>query len=92
MRWYATATATVPLTATPTISTQVTSTTTQTAYVSQVTAAGCEGGRAAITLVVDDTTAPTLTAPASLVTDCHNAATNISTSSKSHIAHLSICV
>jgi len=79
LRWYATATATVPLTATPTISTQVTSTTTQTAYVSQVTAAGCEGGRAAITLVVDDTTAPTLTAPASLVTDCHNAATNIST-------------
>jgi len=79
LRWYATATATVPLTATPTISTQVTSTTTQTAYVSQVTAAGCEGGRAAITLVVDDTTAPTLSAPAPLVTDCRNAATSIST-------------
>ena len=79
LRWYATATATVPLTATPTISTQVTSITTQTAYVSQVTAAGCEGGRASITLVVKDVTPPTLNAPAPLVTNCHNAATNIST-------------
>ena len=79
LRWYATATATVPLTATPTINTQVTNTTTQTAYVSQLTAAGCEGGRATITLVVKDDTAPTLSAPAPLVTDCRNAATSIST-------------
>ena len=79
LRWYATATATVPLTATLTINTQVTNTTTQTAYVSQVTTAGCEGGRAAITLVVKDVTAPTLSAPAPLVTDCRNAAASITT-------------
>ncbi|WP_304346876.1 gliding motility-associated C-terminal domain-containing protein, partial [Capnocytophaga leadbetteri] len=79
LRWYATATATVPLTATPTINTQVTSTTTRTVYVSQVTTAGCEGGRAAITLVVNDATAPTLSAPAPLVTDCRNAAASITT-------------
>jgi len=79
LRWYATATATVPLAVTPTISTQVSSTTTRTVYVSQVTTAGCEGGRAAITLVVDDATAPTLSAPAPLVTDCRNAAASITT-------------
>jgi len=79
LRWYATATATVPLAVTPTISTQVSSTTTRTVYVSQVTTAGCEGGRAAITLVVDDATAPTLSAPAPLVTDCRNAVASITT-------------
>ena len=79
LRWYATATATVPLAVTPTISTQVSSTTTRTVYVSQVTTAGCEGGRAAITLVVDDVTAPTLSAPAPLVTDCRNAVASITT-------------
>ena len=79
LRWYATATATVPLAVTPTISTQVSSTTTRTVYVSQVTTAGCEGGRAAITLVVKDVTAPTLSAPAPLVTDCRNAAASITT-------------
>jgi len=79
LRWYATATATVPLAVTPTISTQVSSTTTRTVYVSQVTTAGCEGGRAAITLVVDDATAPTLSVPAPLVTDCRNAAASITT-------------
>ena len=79
LRWYATATATVPLAVTPTISTQVSSTTTRTVYVSQVTTAGCEGGRAAITLVVNDATAPTLSAPAPLVTDCRNAAASITT-------------
>jgi len=79
LRWYATATATVPLAVTPTISTQVSSTTTRTVYVSQVTTAGCEGGRAAITLVVNDATAPTLSVPAPLVTDCRNAAASITT-------------
>ena len=79
LRWYATATATVPLAVTPTISTQVSSTTTRTVYVSQVTTAGCEGGRAAITLVVNDATAPTLSAPAPLVTDCRNAVASITT-------------
>ena len=79
LRWYATATATVPLAVTPTISTQVSSTTTRTVYVSQVTTAGCEGGRAAITLVVKDVTAPILSAPAPLVTDCRNAAASITT-------------
>jgi len=79
LRWYATATATVPLAVTPTISTQVSSTTTRTVYVSQVTTAGCEGGRAAITLVVKDVTAPTLSAPAPLVTDCRNAVASITT-------------
>ena len=79
LRWYATATATVPLAVTPTISTQVSSTTTRTVYVSQVTTAGCEGGRAAITLVVNDATAPTLSAPVPLVTDCRNAAASITT-------------
>ena len=79
LRWYATATATVPLAVTPTISTQVSSTTTRTVYVSQVTTAGCEGGRAAITLVVKDVTAPTLSAPAPLVTDCPNAVASITT-------------
>ena len=79
LRWYATATATVPLAVTPTISTQVSSTTTRTVYVSQLTTAGCEGGRAAITLVVNDATAPTLSAPAPLVTDCRNAAASITT-------------
>ena len=79
LRWYATATATVPLAVTPTISTQVSITTTRTVYVSQVTTAGCEGGRAAITLVVKDVTAPTLSAPAPLVTDCRNAAASITT-------------
>ena len=79
LRWYATATATVPLAVTPTISTQVSSTTTRTVYVSQVTTAGCEGGRAAITLVVDDATAPTLSAPVPLVTDCRNAVASITT-------------
>ena len=79
LRWYATATATVPLAVTPTISTQVSSTTTRTVYVSQVTTAGCEGGRAAITLVVDDATAPTLSVPAPLVTDCRNAVASITT-------------
>ena len=79
LRWYATATATVPLAVTPTISTQVSSTTTRTVYVSQVTTPGCEGGRAAITLVVNDATAPTLSAPAPLVTDCRNAVASITT-------------
>ena len=79
LRWYATATATVPLAVTPTISTQVSSTTTRTVYVSQVTTAGCEGGRAAITLVVNDATAPTLSAPVPLVTDCRNAVASITT-------------
>ena len=79
LRWYATATATVPLAVTPTISTQVSSTTTRTVYVSQVTTAGCKGGRAAITLVVNDATAPTLSAPAPLVTDCRNAVASITT-------------
>ena len=79
LRWYATATDTTPLAAAPTISTQVANSTSQTAYVSQVTAAGCESGRAVITLVVNDTTPPTLNAPAPLVVDCHNAAANINT-------------
>ena len=79
LRWYATATATVPLTNTPTINTQVSSTTTLTAYVSQVTTAGCESPRGTVTIVVNDTTTPTLTAPAPLVTDCRNAAANIIT-------------
>ena len=79
LRWYATATDTTPLAAAPTISTQVANSTSQTAYVSQVTAAGCEGGRAVITLVVNDATPPTLNAPAPLVVDCHNAAANINT-------------
>ncbi|WP_315155591.1 gliding motility-associated C-terminal domain-containing protein, partial [Capnocytophaga leadbetteri] len=79
LRWYATATATTPLAAAPTISTQVANSTSQTAYVSQVSATGCESGRAVITLVVNDTTPPTLNAPAPLVVDCHNAAANIST-------------
>ena len=79
LRWYATATATVPLTNTPTINTQVSNTTTVTAYVSQLTTAGCESPRGTVTIVVNDTTTPTLTAPAPLVTDCHNAAANIIT-------------
>ena len=79
LRWYATATTTVPLTNTPTINTQVSSTTTLTAYVSQVTTAGCESPRGTVTIVVNDTTTPTLTAPAPLVTDCRNAAANIIT-------------
>jgi len=80
--WYATASATQSLTTTPTIDTNATRRIEADAYVSQRNASGCESNRVKVTLVVDDTTTPTLTLPtAPLVVNCAdtNIATTVST-------------
>ena len=78
LRWYATATATTTRTV-PTIDTHVTTKTTISGYVVYVNSNGCESPRAVVTVTVNDTATPTITAPAPLVVDCRNAAANIST-------------
>ena len=78
LRWYATATATTTST-TPTINTHVSTKTTVVGYVVQVNTNGCESPRAVVTVTVDDTATPTLTAPAPLVVDCRNAMASITT-------------
>ena len=76
LRWYATATATTTRTV-PTINTHVTTKTTVSGYVVYVNSNGCESPRAVVTVTVDDTATPTLTAPAPLVIDCKNATASI---------------
>ncbi|MFJ1432554.1 Ig-like domain-containing protein [Capnocytophaga canimorsus] len=61
LRWYDTATSPTHLTATPTVSRNVTVKTIVTKYVSQVNAEGCESGRVAVTITV--TPRLTITAP-----------------------------
>ncbi|MFJ1330342.1 Ig-like domain-containing protein, partial [Capnocytophaga canimorsus] len=61
LRWYDTATSPTHLTATPTVSRNVTVKTIFTKYVSQVNAEGCESGRVAVTITV--TPRLTITAP-----------------------------
>jgi len=76
LQWYDTATATTTRTV-PTINTQVTTKTTVSGYVVYVNSNGCESPRAVVTVTVDDTATPTLTAPAPLVIDCKNATASI---------------
>ena len=78
LQWYDTATATTTRTV-PTINTHVTTKTTVSGYVVYVNSNGCESPRAVVTVTVDDTATPTITAPAPLVVDCRNAAANITT-------------
>ena len=76
LQWYDTATATTTRTV-PTINTHVTTKTTVSGYVVYVNSNGCESPRAVVTVTVDDTATPTLTAPAPLVIDCKNATASI---------------
>ena len=76
LQWYDTATATTTRTV-PTIDTHVTTKTTVSGYVVYVNSNGCESPRAVVTVTVDDTATPTLTAPAPLVIDCKNATASI---------------
>ena len=76
LQWYDTATATTTRTV-PTIDTYVTTKTTVSGYVVYVNSNGCESPRAVVTVTVDDTATPTLTAPAPLVIDCKNATASI---------------
>ncbi|WP_409997331.1 hypothetical protein, partial [Capnocytophaga leadbetteri] len=73
LRWYATATATTSSTTAPTINTNVTTRTTQTAYVRAINSNGCTSGLVTVTLTVNDTTAPTFNAPAALNIVCNSA-------------------
>ena len=76
LQWYDTATATTTRTV-PTINTHVTTKTTVSGYVVYVNSNGCESPRAVVTVTVDDTATPTLTAPVPLVIDCRNATASI---------------
>ena len=76
LQWYDTATATTTRTV-PTINTHVTTKTTVSGYVVYVNSNGCESPRAVVTVTVDDTATPTITAPAPLVVDCRNATASI---------------
>ncbi|WP_404811912.1 Ig-like domain-containing protein [Capnocytophaga canimorsus] len=70
LRWYDTATSPTHLTATPTVSRNVTVKTIFTKYVSQVNAEGCESGRVPVTITIDDTQAPTIGDLADLTISC----------------------
>jgi len=70
--WYATPTATVSSTMAPVINTHVITRTTQTAYVRALSTTGCTSGIVTVTLTVDDTTAPTFTAPTPLNIVCNS--------------------
>ncbi|SQA94187.1 3-deoxy-7-phosphoheptulonate synthase [Capnocytophaga ochracea] len=70
--WYTAPTATVSSTTAPVMNTQVTTRTTQTAYVRALSTAGCTSGIVTVTLTVDDTTAPTFTAPTPLNIVCNS--------------------
>ncbi|VDG81410.1 gliding motility-associated C-terminal domain [Capnocytophaga ochracea] len=70
--WYTAPTATVSSTTAPVINTHVTTRTTQTAYVRALSTAGCTSGIVTVTLTVDDTTAPTFTAPTPLNIVCNS--------------------
>ncbi|WP_157464893.1 hypothetical protein, partial [Capnocytophaga sp. oral taxon 336] len=70
--WYTAPAATVSSTTAPVINTQVTTRTTQTAYVRALSTAGCTSGIVTVTLTVDDTTAPTFTAPTPLNIVCNS--------------------
>ncbi|AVM56050.1 gliding motility-associated C-terminal domain-containing protein [Capnocytophaga sp. oral taxon 864] len=70
--WYTAPTATVSSTTAPVINTHVTTRTTQTAYVRALSTAGCTSGIVTVTLTVDDTTAPTFTAPIPLNIVCNS--------------------
>ncbi|NWO28653.1 beta strand repeat-containing protein [Capnocytophaga sp. oral taxon 903] len=72
LRWYATPTATASSTVAPTINTNVTTRTTATAYVRAINNNGCTSGIVTVTLTVDDTTAPTFTAPTPLNIVCNS--------------------
>ncbi|WP_042343743.1 hypothetical protein, partial [Capnocytophaga canis] len=65
------------LAATPTVSRNVTANTVTTKYVSQVNAEGCESGRVAVTITIDDTQAPVIDNLADLMISCE--APNIDT-------------
>ncbi|MFK8285328.1 Ig-like domain-containing protein, partial [Capnocytophaga canis] len=77
LRWYDTATSSTQLAATPTVSRNVTANTVTTKYVSQVNAEGCESGRVAVTITIDDTQAPVIDNLADLMISCE--APNIDT-------------
>ncbi|WP_172920029.1 Ig-like domain-containing protein, partial [Capnocytophaga canis] len=70
LRWYDTATSSTQLAATPTVSRNVTANTVTTKYVSQVNAEGCESGRVAVTITIDDTQAPVIDNLADLMISC----------------------
>ena len=70
--WYTAPTATVSSTTAPVINTHVTTRTIQTAYVRALSTAGCTSGIVTVTLTVDDTTAPTFTAPTPLNIVCNS--------------------
>ena len=70
--WYTAPTATVSSTTAPIINTHVTTRTTQTAYVRALSTTGCTSGIVTVTLTVDDTTAPTFTAPTPLNIVCNS--------------------
>ena len=70
--WYTAPTATVSSTTAPIIDTHVTTRTTQTAYVRALSTTGCTSGIVTVTLTVDDTTAPTFTAPTPLNIVCNS--------------------
>ncbi|WP_181464145.1 T9SS type B sorting domain-containing protein [Capnocytophaga ochracea] len=70
--WYTTPAATVSSTTAPVINTHVTTRTTQTAYVRALSTEGCTSGIVTVTLTVDDTTAPTFTAPTPLNIVCNS--------------------
>ena len=70
--WYTAPTATVSSTTAPVINTHVTTRTTQTAYVRALSTTGCTSGIVTVTLTVDDTTAPTFTAPTPLNIVCNS--------------------
>ncbi|MFC2272164.1 MAG: hypothetical protein ACFNJN_07730, partial [Capnocytophaga ochracea] len=70
--WYTAPAATVSNTTAPVINTHVTTRTTQTAYVRALSTAGCTSGIVTVTLTVDDTTAPTFTAPTPLNIVCNS--------------------
>ncbi|EJF43675.1 hypothetical protein HMPREF1319_0807, partial [Capnocytophaga ochracea str. Holt 25] len=70
--WYTAPAATVSSTTAPVINTHVTTRTTQTAYVRALSTAGCTSGIVTVTLTVDDTTAPTFTAPTPLNIVCNS--------------------
>ena len=70
--WYTAPTATVSSTTAPVINTHVTTRTIQTAYVRALSTTGCTSGIVTVTLTVDDTTAPTFTAPTPLNIVCNS--------------------
>jgi len=70
--WYTAPAATVSSTTAPFMNTHVTTRTTQTAYMRALSTTGCTSGIVTVTLTVDDTTAPTFTAPTPLNIVCNS--------------------